>query len=1002
MVIKPFKDVLTHFDPSWVEHGYGTRFQGFQNLMRRRIRDILLVSSLYDLFVFEEDGRLYELLREEYQNLKLSHAPEFTRVSSGREAIALAKEEKRFDLIITSLHIEDMKATAFAKLAREGDLDVPIILLAYDNRELADLLLHREAGLFDRVFMWQGDFRLLIAIIKTLEDQLNVDHDTRIVGVQSIIFIEDNVRFYSTFLPVLYIEILKQAQRLISEGINLSHKNLRTRARPKILHSTNYEEAWDYFTKYEEHILGVISDIDFPRQGKNDPLAGLKFARNVWEHNEEIPILLQSHLPENEHKARAIGASFLLKDSPTLETDLRQFLTSRFSFGDFIFTTPDGREVGRAADLLSLEEQLKVVPEESIRYHGERNQFSNWLRARTEFWLAHKLRPRKISDFHTIEETRQDLIASLREYRRLCQRGIITEFNKETFDPNTSFARIGGGSLGGKARGLSFVNILINNYNVQNFFPGINIDVPAAVAIGVDVFDQFLKENNLRAFALNCTNDDEITHRFLQAGSFPADVLGELAAFLEVMHEPLAVRSSSLLEDSQYHPFAGVYHTYMVPNNHPDPIVRLGQLLRAVKRVYASTFFQGPKDYIKATTYRLEEEKMAVIIQKMVGTRHGDRYYPAFSGVARSYNFYPTGPQKSSDGVVSVALGLGKMIVEGGACVRFAPAYPHHLPQFSTVQEALRNNQREFYALSLTDDPLLNDGACDRQVRRYETRLAEEDGVLHFVGSTYSPENDRIDDGVSREGLRLVTFAPILKSKIFPLPEIVELLLDMGSWGMGTPVEIEFAVDLCRKPHEFGLLQLRPFVLNRELEDLELSDMPREKVICRSDHVLGHGTIRDIFDIVLVDRDAFERAQSSEAAREISLLNAEQLAEKRPYLLVTVGRLGSLDPWLGIPVTWDQIAGARAIVETNFKDFTVEPSQGSHFFQNLTSFSVGYFSINSENQTNFVDWEWLLTRTPLKSLKFVRLLRLSQPLIIKINGQQNRGYILKPEEERLG
>lgn len=998
MLKKPFKDVLTHFDPSWIEHGYGTRFQGFQNLMRLRIRDILLVSSLYDLFVFEEDGRLYELLREEYQDLKLSHAPEFTRVSSGREAIALAKEERRFDLILTSLHIEDMKAAAFAKLVRESGLDVPIILLAYDNRELADLLLYHEVSLFDRVFMWQGDFRLLIAIIKTLEDQLNVDHDTRIVGVQSIILIEDSVRFYSTFLPIIYLEILKQAQRLISEGINLSHKHLRTRARPKILLSTSYEEAWDYFIKYQEHILGVISDIDFPREGKNDAEAGLRFSKNVLARRPDVPILLQSHLPDNEQAARSLGASFLLKDSPTLENELRQFMTENFSFGDFIFYATDGREVGRAQDLISLEEQLKVVPEESIRFHGERNQFSNWLKARTEFWLAHQLRPRKVSDFPNIDELRENLIGSLREYRRLCQRGIIMDFKKESFDPGSSFARIGGGSLGGKARGLSFVNILINNYNVQHFFPNVHIDVPAAVVIGVDVFDQFLEENNLRSFALSCSNDDEITRHFMLAGRFPEDVLGELAAFLDLMREPLAVRSSSLLEDSQYHPFAGVYHTYMVPNNHPDPIIRLGELLRAIKRVYASTFFQGPKDYIKATSYRLEEEKMAVIIQKMVGTRHKERFYPAFSGVARSYNFYPVAPQKSSDGVASVALGLGKMIVEGGSSVRFSPAYPNHLPQFSTVQEALRNNQREFYALSLAEGQYRSGTTSDQQLCRFETRLAEEDGVLNFVGSTYSSENDRIYDGIAREGQRLVTFSPILKNKIFPLPEIIELLLDMGSWGMGTPVEIEFAVDLSRKPHEFGLLQLRPFVLNRELEELNIEEVPRERLICRSEQVLGHKVIKDIYDIVVVDRDSFERGKSHEAAREISQFNAELLAEKRPYVLVAVGRLGSLDPWLGIPVTWDQISGARAIVEANFKDFTVAPSQGSHFFHNLTSFSVGYFSISAENQHNFINWDWLLLQPPLKVLNFTRLLRFKNAVILKINGHQNKGYVLKPEE----
>ncbi|MEK6757122.1 MAG: response regulator, partial [Bacteroidota bacterium] len=468
---------IEYVDPDWVEHGYGTRFQGFQNLMRRRIRDVLLVSSLYDLYMFEEDGRLYELIRNEYQALHLSHSPELTRVSSGKEAIALAKEEKRFDLIITTLHIEDMTALKFVRMVREAGLEIPIVLLAYDNRELKELLTHHDTSIFDRIFIWQGDFRLIIGIIKHLEDRMNVDHDTRIVGVQSIILIEDNVRYYSSFLPIIYTEILNQSKRLLSEGINLSHKYLRMRARPKILLSTTYEEAWDYLQRYEDYVLGVISDIDFPRDGKDDPRAGLEFARNVKARHYDIPILLQSTTPDLEKEARAIGASYLLKDSSMLLHDLRQFMVEYFSFGDFVFRTTDGREVGRATDLQSLEEQLQYVPEESIQYHAERNHFSSWLKARTEFWLAHKLRPRKVSDYPSVQALREDLISSLRQYRRIRQRGIITDFKKETFMPASSFARIGGGSLGGKARGLGFVNILINNYDVRDRYEGILIHV---------------------------------------------------------------------------------------------------------------------------------------------------------------------------------------------------------------------------------------------------------------------------------------------------------------------------------------------------------------------------------------------------------------------------------------------------------------------------------------------------------------------------------------------
>lgn len=988
------------FDPLWVEHGYGTRFQGFQNLMRYRVRDILLVSSLYDSYLFEEDGRLYELIRNEYQGLNLSHSPELTRVSSGKEAIALAQEENRFDMIITTLHIEDMHTVTFAKMVREAGLKIPVVLLAYDNRELTELFAHHDTSVFDRVFIWQGDFRIIIAMIKYLEDKLNVDHDTRLVGIQSIILIEDNVRFYSSYLPLIYTEALKQSQRLISEGINLSHKFLRMRARPKILLCTTYEEAWDYFQKYQDYILGVISDIDFLHDGKQDPGAGIEFAKNVKMQHPDIPILLQSNLSDNEEKARLVGASFLLKDSPMLLHELRQFMIQHFSFGDFVFRMPDGMEVGRAQDLKTLEDQLHLLPEESIRYHAERNHFSNWLKARTEFWLAHRLRPRKVSDYPSVAALRADLIASLHDYRQLRQRGIITDFVKETFDPSSSFARIGAGSLGGKARGLGFVNILINNYNVRDRFDEVQIFVPPAVVIGTDVFDQFLDENHLRNYALNAADDIEITRRFLDAKKFPEDILGELAAFLDIITDPLAVRSSSLLEDSQYHPFAGVYETYMIPNNNPDPFIRLKDLLNTIKRVYASTFYRSAKDYIRVTSYRLEEEKMAVIIQKMVGATHNNKFYPDFSGVGKSHNFYPVQPQTSEDGIVSVALGLGKIVVDGGNALRFCPKYPLHLQQLSTIEDTLQNNQNEFFALALTEQQNPVVLTHDMLVKRYDLQIAEIDGTLNNVGSTYSHENNSISDGISRQGHRLVTFAPILKGKIFPLPEILELLLDMGSWGMGAPVEIEFAVNLSvpnGRAREFGLLQMRPLVISRELEELNVEEIEPSGLICQSLQVLGNGVIREIHDIVMVDIHRYDRAKSREVAAEVSRLNSVLVSENKPYLLIGVGRWGTLDPWLGVPVTWDQISGARAIVEANMKDFNVAPSQGSHFFQNLTSFMVGYFTVNANANQGFIDWEWLTKQKAVEELEYTRHIHCNNSITVKMNGHKNKGIILKPE-----
>ncbi len=989
-----------YLDPLWIEHGYGTRFQGFQNLMRHRIRDVLLVSSLYDLYLFEEGGRFDELISNEYKHLDLSHSPEITRVSSGKEAIVLAKDERRFDLILTTLHVEDMTAVRLAKQAREAGVKIPIVLLAYDSRELRELRAHDYMAAFDRVYVWQGDFRLIVCIIKQLEDRMNVDHDTRLVGVQSILFIEDNVRHYSVLLPILYTELLNQSHRLISEGINLSHKFLRTVARPKILLCQTYEEAWGFYETYRENILAIISDIDFPRAGKPDHGAGLRFAKAVRKKNPELPILLQSLTADHEEEANELRISFMPKDTPNLALRLRQFMSEYLSFGDFIFRTPDGHEVARATDLNSLREQLHYVPEACVRFHAERNHFSNWLKARSEFELAHRLRPRKVSDFASVAEVRSDLISSLGAYTRLRQRGIISEFQKDSFDPETSFARIGGGSLGGKARGLSFVSTLINNYEVREKFEGVQITVPPAVVLGTDIFDRFLNENNLRKFALESTDDVEITKRFLEASIFPEGLLGNLAAFLHLIRQPLAVRSSSMLEDSQYHPFAGVYQTYMIPNDHPDLFVRLGQLVTTIKRVYASTYYQTAKDYFKITDYQPEEERMAVIIQKMVGAKHRTRFYPDFSGVARSYNFYPVPPQKPLDGIVAVALGLGKTIVDGGITVRFCPRYPNHLLQFFSTAETLRNNQNQFFALDMNAQPTRTAETTDMLVKSFGLEESEKDGTLIHVASTYSPENDAIYDGISRTGPRVVSFAPILKNKTFPLPQILELLMDMGNWSMGAPIEMEFAATMSvsrGKPMEFAMLQLRPLGLSKDTDPLQIEDASEDRLICRSNQVLGHGVLHDIRDIVVIDVDKFDRAKSREAAQEIMQFNDKLVLEKRPYLLIGVGRWGSLDPWLGIPVKWDQISGAKVIVEAGFKDMEVDPSQGSHFFHNITSLRVGYFTVNSTTQNGFVDWEWLRSKPAREEKQWVRHIRLPKPIVAKIDGHQNKGIILKPE-----
>lgn len=993
---------MQNYDSNWIEHGYGMRIQSFQNLMQYRITDVLLVSSLYDLYLIEEDGRLYEMIRSEYQGLRLSHSPEITRVSKATGALELLQEEKRFDLVIITLHTEDIHPVRFAKKLREMGIETPIILLAFDNAELNDLILKYDTSVFEKIFLWQGDYRLIIGMIKLLEDKINVEHDTESIGVQSIIVIEDDIRNYSSYLPIIYTEVIKQSDRLTSEGINLAHKYLRMRARPKILLCSTFEEAWGYFQKYDDCILGVISDIDFTRGGKADPKAGIEFAVEVRKRYTDIPILLQSSEVENKEEANKIGVAFLLKQSPTFLNDLRDFITDNFSFGDFVFRKPDGTEITKATNLISLEKTLKTLPVESLKYHSERNHFSNWLKARTEFWLADKLRPQRVNDFESVEEIRDYLIKSLRDYRKLRQRGIITDFKKDSFDTTYSFARIGGGSLGGKARGLSFLNKLIHNYEIYDKFDGIHIGIPPGVVIGTDVFDQFIEENDLGSFALNCTDDEEIKNRFLEARSFPEEAINQLRDFLELIKEPLSVRSSSLLEDSQYHPFAGVYETYMIPNNNENIELRLGDLINTIILVYASTFYNNSKDYIKITNYRLEEEKMAIIIQKTIGSRHKNRFYPDFSGVAKTYNFYPIAPMKSNDGIVSVALGLGKTIVEGGTSIRFCPKYPTHLIQFHNTEETLNNNQKEFYAIDLDTIRTLDDSNVivqEEYIKKYDVNTSEEDGTLNYVGSTYSIENDSISDGISRNGIRLVTFAPILKSKIFPLPQILDMLLELGSWGMGTAVEIEFAVNmsvpLTEKKH-FGVLQMRPLVVHQENEELNMDDIDKSKILCQSSEVLGNGIIEDIKDIVFVDIDKFERAKSREVAMEVNQFNGKLLSENKPYLLIGVGRWGTLDPWLGIPATWSQINGAKIIVEAGMKDMLIEPSQGSHFFQNLTSFSIGYFTVNTTNKNSFLDWDWLDKQEVLEGKNYVKHIALKKPLLIKMNAHHNYGVILTP------
>jgi CheY-like chemotaxis protein len=974
------------------------RLEGFDNLMPFKVQNILLVSSLYDSFILREDGRLNELLIDESLELNLQQIPGITHVSSCAEALELARSQPRFNLIVTNLAVGEMTAAQLASDVKRAGLDVPVVVLAYDYREVKNFISRNPVTDIERIFLWQGNARILIAIVKYIEDKRNVLHDTRAMGVPVLLVVEDNIRYYSSFLPVIYTELIKQSRRVIQEGINVAHKLVRMQARPKILLSSNFEDAAQLVQEYRDYLIGLVSDVEFPWEGKLSPETGFELARLMKAMVPDVPVVLQTSRTEFRPRALAAGYSFLRKRSPTLLKDLRRILTEQFGFGDFVFRLPDMTEVGRAKDLNQLEEQLQTVPPESLTYHAQSNHFSHWLMARTEFALAAKLRPRKVSDFTGPEHLRRDLIESIIDYRREQSELLIGDFNADTFKPSeTGFLRIGAGSLGGKARGLAFVRHLLRKNRITRRFPGIRIAVPPALVLATDAFDQFMVENNLLDFALQCENDAEILEKFL-AASLSTPLQQNLKVFLAEVTYPLAVRSSSLLEDSQYQPFTGVYETFMLGNQSADPDMRLAELVDAIKRVYASTFSRHAKAYVRATPYRLEEEKMAVIVQQLVGTVHGQRFYPDFSGVVRSHNFYPVPPMMFADGIAAVALGLGRAVVDGGKCLTFCPRYPQNLLQFSSVDDMLANSQTEFWALEL-------DGASQgRPGHLHELRFgleaAEADGTLPAVASTYSVDNQAVYDGVSRAGARIVSFAPVLKHGMFPLAAILEMLVKAGEDALGIPVEIEFAVRLPQRSGEsadFGFLQIRPLTLSRDHQDLSLDHVEPSQLLCQSNKVLGNGRIENLNDVVVVDSQRFERSRSQEVAKAVAHFNSLLSAENRPYLLIGVGRWGSNDPWLGIPVEWDEISGARVIVEAGFHDFRVTPSQGSHFFQNLTAFQIGYFTVNPDAGEGSVDWEWLNDQPSVDEDGCVRHLHFDTPMRVVMNSRQSQGIIFKPQ-----
>ncbi|MCU0303526.1 MAG: hypothetical protein MUC56_05675 [Thermoanaerobaculales bacterium] len=977
---------------------YGMRTEEFSALMKHRVLEILLVASRYDSFVLEEDGQLTELIIEEYRNLDLNlrYAPRFTRAQDAATAFALL-EERDVDMVVTTPRIGDMPVEDFVRAVKDRHPGLPVGLLAAHAWELPWLEQLRQSGALDWMFLWQGNVQALLAMIKQVEDRLNADHDILSVGVQAIILVEDEVRFYSAYLPHFYTEVTSQTSRLVSEGVNMSHRLLRIRARPKILLTQSYEEAWELYRRYAGNLLGVITDLGFPRGGVRDDGAGLALAAAIRAVDDDVPILIQTMDEGVRDRAAEIGVDFLSKRSPTLNEELRTYIQDRFGFGDFVFRLPDGTPVGRAADMRAMLRALSSVPDESLVYHAGRNHFSSWFKARTEFELASLLRPRRVSDFSTAASLRDYLITTLTDYLRAVRRHVITEFNAANFDEFAAFSKIGSGSLGGKGRGLAFMHKLLSRSSPD--IPGVELAVPQTVALASDNFERFLEVNDLRSLVhyAEAMSDQEILDAF-RNGSFPPGLRPELAAFLEVVGEPLAIRSSSILEDSVYQPFAGVYATVMLPNNHPSQDVRLAQLLEAIKVVYASTYFKRARHYFETTPYRLEEESMAVLVQRLVGRQHGHRFYPTLSGVASSYNFYPFGGMRHDDGVAQIALGLGKSVVEGFEALRFSPRHPHVLPQMSSVKDILRNAQRRFYSLDLDKIDVIPGAVTDVNLLHEETIQAVRDGAATAVASTYDRASDRITIGLDETGVPLITFKPLLRGHVLPLPEILCWVLDIARDGMASPVEVEFAADIrpgLGRAQTFQIVQLRPLVIEQMDDAIALDADAETGAIVASEVALGHGRREAIADLIVVDPERVDRSRTAQVALATEAINRRLREEKRHCILIGPGRWGSRDPWLGIPVDWPQISTARAIVETDFVDLQVEPSLGSHFFHNLTCFGVAFFAVHAHHRQGRVDWEWLRRQPTLEEALdgTVRHVRLLSPLQVLVDGSSGRGVI---------
>lgn len=976
--------------------------------MKYRIHKILLVCCSYDGYILEEDGHIESQINQEYLDLNMSNPPSFTRVSSTREALEALAEDDSYDFILTMYNVGEPDVFTFAKLAKERHPQIPIALLTSFSKDIYRRLGEQDRSGLDYIFCWHGNTDLIIAIIKLVEDKMNAEEDISVGGVQAILLVEDSIRFYSTYLPELYKLILLQNTEFLKDAFNEQQQVLRKRARPKILLARSYEEAVELYDRYKQNLLGVISDVGFvlhredPAESEK-PDAGIDLCRRIKNDNPLMPVLLQSSQTAFSEQAEALGAGFIAKNSKTLLSQLHDYIDREFAFGDFVFEDPaTGEEIGRARDLAQMQEMIASIPDEAFEYHTSQNHLSKWLYSRGLFPLAASIRQYNKSHFTSVEEHRRVLVNLIRDYRTLLGQGVVARFDAETYSDAIAFARIGEGSLGGKARGLAFMNSMLIKYRQYDKHEGVRIMIPRSVVIATEYFDEFIRMNGLQYVVSQEFSDEEILSEFVSS-YMPPRLQQELKAYIRTVRTPLAVRSSSKLEDSHYQPFAGIYSTYMIPfTKNEDQMLRL--LLRAVKSVYASVYFAASRAYIQTSQNLISEEKMAVIIQEVCGTEQDGLYFPTCSGVARSINYYPIGDERPEDGVCNVAMGLGKLVVDGGRTLRFSPRYPQKVLQTSTPELALRDTQNEVLALSLSPEEFRT--SIDDAVNLHRLNVREIDGMRNarFVCSVWDRENERISDSPFDRGRKVITFNNILKYNTFPLAEIVSDILRMGAEEMRCPVEVEFAVNMdvpAGQQQIFNLLQIRPIIDNQDNRPIDWNCETPDNALIYGEQALGIGRMNDISDIIYVKTPMFDSLATEKIADELLELNARMRDEQRTYILVGPGRWGSSDPFLGVPVKWTHISEAKVIVECGIERFDVEPSQGTHFFQNVTSLGVGYLTINPFRGDGIFREELLDARKALYEGTYLRHVRFDRPLWVCVDGRSNRGMVREttPEEE---